>query len=284
MKIMICGADGKLGQRLAQDLSPQNDVRAFCYVDLDIERLDPVIQVVREIKPHAIINAAAFTAVDRCEDEIDAAYRANAVGVRNLAIAADSVGARLVHFSTDFVFDGERSGPPYREYDTPNPLSVYGKSKLAGEREALQNCGRGLVLRLAWVYGPGGWNFTDWVLEQAREEKEIRVVTDQIGTPTWTGDVARQVARLLEEECRGLYHSTGGGECSRYDWACEALRLAGLPTQRVIPVTSEALVQKAPRPRYSVLDNFYLRGQDLDVMRDWREALREHLNEAGVLT
>ncbi len=281
MKILITGASGKLGQRLVRELSPDHEVRGLSRLELDIGSAPEVMACVRGLRPAAILNAAAFTAVDRCEDEPEPATLINSSAVRHLALAATEAGARLVHFSTDFVFDGERSGPPYREDDTPNPLSVYGQTKLAGESEALAYCDRALVLRLSWVYGAGGWNFTDWVAREIREGREIRIVTDQIGTPTWTGDVARQVRRLLEVSATGLFHSAGQGECSRLEWAHAILHAAGLPTARVIPIASMDLVQKAPRPRYSALDNERLRVQDLNDMRPWREALHEHLSEAA---
>jgi dTDP-4-dehydrorhamnose reductase len=154
---------------------------------------------------------------------------------------------------------------------------VYGKSKLAGEEEALRICERSTVLRLAWLYGPGGWNFTDWVVAELRQQRPVKIVTDQIGCPTWVGDVTRQVERLLKESAYGLYHSANTGFCSRYDWACEAARIAKGDSSLVIPVTSNEFKQKAPRPTYSAMDDLCLRHQDLLVMRTWQEALGEHL-------
>jgi dTDP-4-dehydrorhamnose reductase len=277
MKILIAGASGKLGSRLVQDLSLDHEVTALSHGDVDTGCFVPTLAAVRTIHPEVILNAAAFTAVDRCEDEPDLAYSGNAVAVRNLATSAAEVHAHLIHFSTDFVFDGMREGPPYREYDAVNPLSVYGKSKLAGEVEALRNGPASTVLRLSWLYGPGAWNFTDWVVEEAKSGRPVRIFTDQIGTPTWVGDVASQVKKLLNERVQGIYHCAGQGACSRYEWACEAIRLAGLDPSSVIPIRSGEFAQKAPRPKYSALDNFFLRAQDLEVMRPWQEALGDHL-------
>lgn len=279
MKILVTGAKGKLGQRLIRVLSYSHYLLGFDLPELDICNLKDVTETATRLQPDIVINAAAHTAVDRCEEEIDLAYQVNALAVRNLAIAAESIKARFIHFSTDFVFDGERQGPPYIEYDTPNPQSVYGKSKLMGEQEAIANCSRSIVLRLSWLYGSGGWNFTDWVITEVSEKRPVRIVTDQLGCPTWIGDVVMQVNHLFSTPAQGLYHSAGKGFCSRYDWACEAVKCAGLDTAMVIPVTSTEFKQKAPRPAYSAMRNFCLETQGIEVMRPWQEALRSHLSE-----
>ena len=277
MKVLVTGASGNLGRRLVQDFQSGHEVLGLTHADLDISNLESVRHKVLEFAPEVILNAAAYTAVDKCEDEIDLAYEVNAIGVRNLATVARILGAKLVHFSTDFVFDGEQTEGGYREYDTVNPLSVYGKSKYAGEVEIERNCPNSIVLRVAWLYGPGGWNFSDWVAEKTRTGEEIRIVTDQFGCPTWVGDVSKQVQELLKQDAIGLYHSVNTGACSRYDWAIEAANLVGGDTSAIVPITSEEFPQKAPRPKYSVLDNYCLRAQGLEIMRSWAEALKEHL-------
>ncbi len=279
MKIIVTGSKGKLGQRLIRVLSYSHDLLGFDLPELDICNLQDVTKKILQFQPDILINAAAHTAVDRCEDEADLAYQINALAVRNLAVAAESTRARFIHFSTDFVFDGERQGPPYIEYDTPNPQSVYGRSKLMGEREALLNCTRSIVLRLSWLYGSGGWNFTDWVIGEVRENRPVRIVTDQLGCPTWIGDVVNQVIHLFSTSAQGLYHCAGKGCCSRYDWACEAVKCAGLDTSLVKPVTSTEFKQKAPRPTYSAMRNFCLEKQGLEVMRPWQDALKDHIFE-----
>jgi len=263
-----------------RDFSPGYEVLGVDIGELDITDFGAVRGQFASYKPEIVINAAAMTAVDKCEDEIDLAYAVNAVGTRNLCTAANEYGACFVHYSTDFVFDGTRVSEPYREYDAVNPVSVYGKSKLAGEEETLKVGKDSLILRVAWLYGRGGWNFTDWVAQQTTEGKEIRIVTDQFGCPTWVGDVSRQTGHLLEQGARGLYHSVNTGSCSRYEWALETARIAGGDVDLIRPITSEEFPQKAPRPKYSVLDNFYLRTQGLEVMRSWKEALENHLKEA----
>ncbi len=277
MKILVTGAGGNLGRRLVQDFSRDHEVRGLTHSDLDISNYASVKESVSGFGPDVILNAAAFTAVDRCEDEIDIAYSVNSVGVRNLCSAANALDSRIVHFSTDFVFDGTRNDAPYREYDEVNPLSVYGKSKYRGEVEVRQLSQNYLILRVAWLYGPGGWNFTDWVVEQTTSGKEIQIVTDQFGCPTWVGDVSTQIRHLLEADARGLYHSVNTGSCSRFEWAVEAARVGGGELELIRPVTSEVFKQKAPRPKHSVLDNFYLRTQGLEVMRPWQIALKDHL-------
>lgn len=277
MKILVTGAGGNLGRRLVSEMGARNEILAKTHHDLDISDLDAVRSASREFQPEIILNAAAFTAVDRCEEEIDLAYSVNAIGARNLAIAANESSATLVHYSTDFVFDGTRTDPPYREYDEVNPLSVYGKSKYSGEVEVRQIAHAFLILRVAWLYGAGGWNFSDWVVEQIGQGKRIRIVTDQFGSPTWVGDVVAQTRHLLDRGGRGLYHSVNTGSCSRYEWAIEAALIAGFDTDGIEPITSAEFPQKAPRPKYSVLDNFALRAQGLEVMRPWRNALKDHL-------
>ena len=277
MKILITGSKGKLGQRLCRVLSSKHEILGVDVGEVDICSLSALTDCVQQFHPVSIINAAAYTAVDRCEDEADLAYQVNAVGVRNLGIVAERIKAKLIHFSTDFVFDGERSGPPYREYDLTNPRSVYGKTKLCGEVEAFRTSPNAAVLRLSWLYGEGGWNFTDWVVSELQAGRQVRIVTDQVGCPTWVGDVVTQVERLLAEDGRGLYHCSGQGCCSRHEWACEATRQAGFDPSQVVPVTSSEFKQKAPRPAYSAMDNFFLRAQGIETMRPWQEALSDHL-------
>ena len=278
MRILVTGANGKLGARLARDLAAGAELQALGKRELDIRSLREVRAACAAVRPDILVNAAAYTQVDRCEDDVDTAFGCNAVAVRNLTIGAGEVGARLIHFSTDFVFDGARSGPPYIEYDLPKPRSVYGRSKLAGESEAL-GYSRAAVLRLAWVYGAGGWNFTDWIVEELSNERPVRILTDQVGTPTWVGDVSRQTAILIESGGEGLYHSSGEGACSRYEWAIQVAKLAGLDPDLILPIRSKEFPQKAPRPGYSVLENFCLKSQDLNAMRPWEEALQDHLDE-----
>jgi dTDP-4-dehydrorhamnose reductase len=280
MKILVTGAGGKLGGRLLRHFADKAQIAAYAKTDLDLSDTDRVRQVFQKEAPDAVLNAGAFTAVDRCETEIETAYGANERGPATLADLCREAGARLVHFSTDFVFDGRRDGPAYVETDSVNPLSEYAKSKLAGERAVLEKNPEALVLRLSWVYGSGGWNFVDWVIDEGKAGHRVRIVTDQIGTPTWVGDVATQVDRLLQTQVCGVFHCAGVGECSRYDWACQTALLADLdPDSFIEPITSEAFEQKAARPKYSSLRNLRLEKEGLLSMRPWKEALEDHIRE-----
>jgi dTDP-4-dehydrorhamnose reductase len=278
--ILVIGANGQLGKRLVRRFSPQFEVQGLDLPEVDITDRESVEAAIAKSEPQVLLNAAAFTAVDRCEEEPDLAFRVNAEGPGNLAEAAKACGALLVHFSTDFVFDGKREGPPYTEEDKTNPLSVYGKSKLAGEDKVLNSGAEALVLRLAWLYGMGAWNFVDWVIDAVKKNERPRIVTDQMGSPTWVGDVADQVDRLIERQKRGLYHCVGKGSCSRYEWACLAVRAAGLDPAAIEPISSNHFAQKAPRPKYSALDNKRLRDEGVEAMRPWEEALHSHLRES----
>jgi dTDP-4-dehydrorhamnose reductase len=207
----------------------------------------------------------------------------NALGARNVAVVAQELGARLVHISTDYVFGGEAElrTTPYTEFDTPIPLSIYGKSKLAGENFVRYLCQKHFVIRSSGLFGVAGasgkgGNFIETMLRLARERDELRVVNDQILSPTYTKDLARKIGQLVSTGYYGIFHITSRGACSWYEFAREILRLAGIKTP-VVPIASDQYPQKARRPRYSVLDNYHLRLLGMDNMRTWREALKAYL-------
>lgn len=221
------------------------------------------------------INAAAYTNVERAEDDSERAMLVNGWAPGELARAAASAGVRFVHVSTDFVFDGSKEGP-YTEEDEPNPLSVYGITKLAGEHAALEFMPSALIVRTAWVFGPNGANFPNKVVAAAKDKGCLSVVTDEIGSPTYTMDLAAGIIGLVEAGAAGRYHLAGSGSCSRYELACETLRLAGLDSVPVEPVSSKDFETKAPRPRNSVLD--CSKAARLGVtMPDWHDALARFL-------
>lgn len=276
MRILILGAGGQLGSELCGVLEDHEVIPAQ-RGDIDITRLDQLLKVAMRLRPDVIINAAAYTDVDGCESDREGAFLVNAAGARNAAVAARRTGAALVHISTDYVFDGTKGGP-YVEHDAPNPLSVYGMSKLLGERMVAEQNPSSFILRVAWLYSPRRRNFVRTMLSLARERDEVRVVNDQLGTPTYAGDVARQIKLLIETECYGLYHCTSQGSCTWYDFAREIFRLAGLDV-RVVPVSSSEFPRPARRPASSVLDNFMLRIQGLDIMPSWDDSLRAHIKE-----
>jgi len=228
-KILITGANGQLGKELTQFFNKDYEVNALSEYDLDITNFKKVKSSVTSFHPDIIINAAAYTLVDDCETNIEIAYKVNALGVRNLSIIANSTGATLVHFSTDYVFNGEKSSP-YTEFDIPKPLSIYGKSKYEGEKllQSLHN--KYFLVRISWLYSPYGNNFVKNILKLASQKKNLRIVNDQTGTPTFTKDVANQLKVLLNTEKYGLYHLTNQGECSWHDFSKNPLLIKVPPT------------------------------------------------------
>lgn len=292
MKILITGANGQLGTDLCQVLQ-DFEVIPLTHSDIEISDMDPVKQVFNKYKPDVIINTAAYVRVDDCETEQDKAFLVNALGARNVAVAAQELGAKLIHISTDYVFGGvgetlvvsRKSGGnkplPYTEFDTPVPLSTYGKSKLAGENFVRHLCQKRFIIRSSGLFGVAGasgkgGNFVETMLKLAKERDELKVVNDQVFSPTYTKDLARKIVQLVETEYYGIFHITNRGSCSWYEFATEILKLAGLKTP-IVPITSKEFPQKAKRPRFSVLDNYHLRLLGMDDMRTWQKALRDYM-------
>ena len=286
MKVAVIGANGQLGTDLCRAL-PVSDVIPLTEDDIDIADMASVSKLMLRTRPDTIINTAAYVRVDDCEDEIDKAFSVNALGARNVAVLAQELAARLVHISTDYVFGGEPELrlTPYTEFDAPVPLSVYGKSKLAGEDLVRHLCHEHFIIRSSALFGVAGscgkgGNFIETMLGLARERTEVRVVDDQVFSPTYTWDLARKITQVMNTDHYGIFHVTNRGACSWYGFATEILRLAGLKTP-VVPITSEQYPQKARRPRYSVLDNYHLRLLGLDDMRPWPEALKDYMIARG---
>ncbi len=281
MRILLIGAAGQL----AQDLLPLLQTRGHEVVPVTHEQLEicsakAVEAAVAGVRPQGIINTAAFHRVDDCEEQEERAFAVNVMGVRNLAAAAEQAQAALAHFSTDYVFGGEKR-TPYTETDLPQPLSIYAMSKLAGEFAARSYCRRHFVIRTCGLYGMGGsrskgGNFVETMLRLAAQKKTIRVVADQTVTPTSTADLAERVLPLIESERYGLYHMTSAGQCSWYDFAAELFRLAKVEAD-LLPTDSKSFGAKARRPAYSVLDNWQLRAVGIPEFRPWQEALAEYM-------
>lgn len=252
MRILIVGADGQLGHAL-QGVATSHELIPLTYAQLDITDLGAVREAVTAYRPAALINCAAYTNVDGAETDPVAAYRVNAVGPRNLAIAASALDLPLVHVSTDYVFDG-RAERPYHEYDSPHPLSVYGQSKLAGEEAVATLHPRHYIARTAWLYHTlpsEGKNFPRTMLGLAGRE-EVRVVSDQYGSPTYAPHLAQALLTLLETEAFGTYHLAGRGGTSWFELTRRLYELFSVPT-RVVPVATAEFPRPAPRPRYSVM-------------------------------
>ncbi|HEY5506585.1 MAG TPA: dTDP-4-dehydrorhamnose reductase [Coriobacteriia bacterium] len=274
--LLIAGAGGMLGHAL-QAVCLQRGWAFFAPVEseFDITSAQEVSRVVTSFAAlHAdgvLVNAAAYTNVERAEDDPETAFAVNRTGARLLAHAAARAGMPFVHVSTDFVFDGTKTGP-YTEDDVPNPLSVYGVSKLTGERVVLAANPRALIVRTAWVFGPYGSNFPTKILERATGSIAITVVNDEVGSPTYTLDLAAGILDLADAGARGIYHLAGSGSCTRDEMAREILRLAGLEGVKVVPVPASSFPSTAPRPANSVLD--CSKAAELGVtMPDWRDGL-----------
>ena len=276
-KILVTGCNGQLGKAIQKEYeSEAAELILTDVADLDITDNAQVLQFVREHKPQVIMNCAAHTAVDLCEEQWDLAYRINAIGPRNLAIAATQTGAKLMHISTDYVFSGD-GDHPYTEFDPVGPTSAYGKTKLEGERFVQQFAKNYFIIRTAWLYGDGK-NFVKTMLKLAGTRDNVSVVKDQFGSPTSAKELAKMMHHLEPTENYGLFHGTCEGSCSWADFADEIFRLAGLPT-KVKHITTEEYGSATRRPAYSVLDNYMLRLTTDFRMADWQDAIREYMEE-----
>ena len=276
MRTLLTGAGGQVGREVEELLRSgrQHEVLALSHSELDISDRERTLQVCGEWRPEVVINAAAFTAVDACEAEIDTAFAVNAIGPRNLAEGARIVGAHLLHISTDYVFDGA-SPLPYREWDETRPRSVYGRSKLAGEREVLAGLPGATVVRASWISGRYGSNMVKTVLRLGAKSGELRFVDDQRGCPTFADDLAAMVVRLAVARLPGVFHVTNQGDTTWYGFARDVLVAAGQDPERVVAVKTHELSppRPAPRPSNSVLDNAALRLLGVPLLPDYHEPL-----------
>ncbi|MCR5093131.1 MAG: dTDP-4-dehydrorhamnose reductase [Lachnospiraceae bacterium] len=283
-KMMVTGSCGQLGRAVKKRMGAdwellQTDIfEADGIRSLDITNVDAVLDFVRTEHPEVIINCAAYTAVDKQEQDVENSFRINSIGPRNLAIAAEETGARLVHISTDYVFSGDKE-TPYTEFDTPGPISVYGRSKLAAENYIREFSRRHYILRTAWLYGEGR-NFARTMLELAKTRDNVSVVNDQIGNPTSADELARAIEYLIATDGYGLYHATCEGVCSWADFAKEVFSLAGKDVH-VEAISSEEYQRRnpaaAPRPKFSHLDKMMFRLTGDFRMADWHDALERYL-------
>jgi len=300
MKILITGANGQLGQDLQKELKRRkiaftptdflpNEKRHYDWqmaflsgntMHLDITNLVEVKDFAERARPDAIINCAAYNAVDKAEEDWRNAFSVNAIGPKNLAITANEFKIPLVHFSTDYVFDGKK-GSPYFVWDEPNPLSKYGESKLYGERLVSLFSNRCFVVRLSWVFGAGNTNFVKKILEWSKEKDELKVVDDQISSPSYTVDLSGAIIDLLETGAYGSYHMTNTGYCSRYEWAKYILELSGW-NGKVIPVRSAEFKTVAQRPEFSAMDTFPLKETIGYELPEWKDATKRFLEEISV--
>jgi dTDP-4-dehydrorhamnose reductase len=286
LKVAVIGSTGQLGQDLMRVFS--EEAVGFAHEDLDVTDEESVASAIRSVEPDWVLNTAAFHRVDDCETNPTLTFAVNATGALNVARAAAAVGSGMAFFSSDYVFGGQdrERDHPYEEGDGPDPLSVYGVSKVAGEQLVMQANPRHLVVRSAGLYGTAtsrkGWTFPELMLNKARSEGALRVVTDQVLSPTFTADLAGKTKELIEQDAVGLFHLTNAGECSWFEFARGALELAGVDA-KMEQISTEQMNQRARRPPYSALDTTRLKAVGLEPLRPWKEALSDYLRAKGMI-
>lgn len=278
MKILLLGKSGLLGYALHKVLSSFYEIIAPSHSECDVTNQKNLEKQILSTNPDIIINSTGFTAVDDAETHKTEAVKLNSEAVKNLAQISANKNIPLMHFSTDYVFNGEKS-EGYSESDSPSPVSVYGASKAEGEKELIKNTKKFWLIRTAWLYGPSGKNFVDTIINLARKNKNkpLKIVDDQIGNPTLTLDLAQAVLPLLKGKSYGIYHIVNSGICSWYEFAKEIFNILGIP-QEIIPITSSELNRPAPRPKYSILQN-----TRLPALRSWKQALTAYLKEKTLI-
>ncbi len=300
-RILITGAEGQLGSEISETLSGDYDVLAVDEKDFDISDFKAVNNFITNSRPNVIIHSAAFTDVDECEKEKTKAFRINGIGTRNLAIAAKKTDSKFFYISTDYVFDGEKK-EEYYEYDSPNPKTIYGLSKLLGENFVKEQLNKFFIIRIAWLYGKNGQNFITKMFDLAVKNKEISVVNDQFGSPTWTFNIIEQILKLMPTDFYGTYHCTSQGSCSWFEFAVEIFKEIGYQIKskdkksltlilkdkgsikgtkknlKIRGVTSNEFKTPARRPKNSVLENHMLKIQNLDIMPHWKESLSSFID------
>jgi dTDP-4-dehydrorhamnose reductase len=286
LRVAVIGSTGQLGQDLMRVFG--EDATGFAHEDLDVTDEAGVASAIGSLEPDWVLNTAAFHRVDDCEADPTSTFAVNATGALNVARAAADAGSGVVFYSTDYVFGGEERerDHPYEEGDAPLPLSVYGTSKVAGEQLVAQANARHIVVRSAGLYGTAtsrkGWTFPELMLNKARTEGSVRVVTDQVLSPTFTADLAQKTRELVERDARGLFHLTNDGECSWFEFARGAFDLAGVEA-KMEAVDSSQFRQRARRPPYSALTSTRLEAVGVEPLRPWRDALRDYLESKGVI-
>ena len=288
MRVVVIGGNGQLGSDVVEVFQKRgDDVRPLTHVDIELANLDSVTTCLQGLAPALVVNTAAMHHVEQCEQQPEKAFAVNAIGSRNLAIVTRDLGAALLHVSTDYVFNGEK-GEPYVEEDAPLPLNVYGNSKLAGEEFVRTLNPKHFVLRTSAIYGKqpcrakGGRNFVELMLKLGSERGAVRVVDDEVVTPTATAQIAVQIRELSGSEAYGLYHATAEGMCSWYEFAREIFKAADMRVDVQVAGPNE-FPSKIPRPKYSVLENRGLKRLGLNRFAAWQEGLQQYLRERSVL-
>ena len=278
MKVLITGSKGQLGSELVELLSKDNEVYGFGHKELDVTDKIRVMKVVLKIVPDLVIHCAALVDADGCETNIKDAFNVNIIGTGNVAIASKKAKSTMVYISTDYVFDGEKNSP-YLEYDIPNPISIYGISKYAGEQIVRHYLEKFFIVRTAWLYRRVGKNFVNTIINLAKDKKELKVVNDQVGSPTYVPDLAKAISILISTDYYGIYHITNSGKVSWYEFTKKILKYADIKDVKVSPISSEELNRPAPRPKYSVLGSYNLEKKKIYKMRNWELALKDFFNK-----
>ena len=281
---MVIGAKGMLGSDLMTVLHaglPNDEVVGWDIGEIDIQKEEETVTKIEKLRPSVVVHLAAYTDVDGCELDEERAFAINAEGTKHVALAVSRCQAKMVYLSTDYVFDGNKR-EPYLESDSPHPLNVYGRSKLQGEQYVQAWAKKTLIIRAQWLYGRYGKNFVTSILRQANEKKVLSIVDDQIGSPTYTVDLAKAISVLIQFDARGIFHVANSDLCTWYAFGQTVLKLSGMDKVRVIPISSKELGRPALRPSYSVFNCQKLKRETGLALRPWSEAVRDYLTIQGL--
>ncbi len=281
MKILLVGSTGMLGSDCKEVFSERHEVVCPTKEEMDIRKWDKVIEVIQKNSPDVVVNCAAYTDVDGCEKEKEVAQKINVEGARNLAQVCARFDCKIVHISSDYVFDGKKPVPqPYFEDDEPNPISFYGKTKAESEKAVIDNIDDYIIIRTGWLYGRKRDNFVKWVIRKAIKGEKIRVIREQYGSPTWTYRVAQQILLLLERNLKGIFHVTSEGYCTRAEWAKFILATLKIPA-KIETFSIKEWDVPAKRPINCLLENKELRLFRVSIMKNWKDDLKEFLERYG---
>jgi len=276
MKILLLGSKGMLGSEFSKTLkSSKEDYMGLDIEDLDLTNEEKLYDEIGKIKPKYILNCAAYTDVDKAEFESEKAFILNGLIPKYLADVSININACLIHFSSDFIFNG-KSRVPYAEDNEPNPINAYGKSKLEGDKNIIKSLQKYFIIRTAWLYGKNGKNFVDTIIALSKTKKILKIVDDQIGSPTYAKDLACAVLKLIETDKYGIYNITNQGQCSRFEWVKEIIKIYNIKIDLINAKSSEFKVPSL-RPSYSVLSNNKYNMLNLGIMRNWKIALKDYL-------
>ncbi|MCS1351122.1 dTDP-4-dehydrorhamnose reductase [Mechercharimyces sp. CAU 1602] len=280
MKIWVTGAEGQLGQEIVRTWNPRFHVQGFGRQQWDVGVKEESTELFRKDAPDILVHCAAYTNVDESEDQPERAYQVNAAGTHHLARLCEDKGTLMVYVSTDYVFDGKQTDG-YCENDDPSPLNVYGRSKRAGELSVQSQCSRYVIARTSWLYGRGGNHFVKAILARAKKKKKLRVVTDQVGTPTHVGYVARTLKRLIESNAQGIYHVSSSGACSWFQFAEEIMKQSEMEHVEIEAILAKQLQRRAKRPAVSILRTVRLQEHGLVPAPHWKQGLKDYLSQRG---